>query len=100
MKRFNFFRTSRTSRRLLLAALAATSLASCANINYYSQAAQGQIALLSESRPIDDWLADPGTKPNLRTRLARARQIRLYAVQQLGLPDNQSYKNYTALNRP
>ena len=33
-------------------------------------------------------------------RLATARQIRLFAVQELGLPDNQSYKNYTALNRP
>ena len=97
MKRFNL---SRTSRRLLLAALAAGLLASCANLNYYSQAAQGQLSLLSDSRPIDDWLADPGTNPKLRTRLATARQIRLYAVQQLGLPDNQSYKNYTALTRP
>lgn len=86
--------------KLLLAASAATLLlAGCSTLNYYSQAAQGQLSLVSESRPIDDWMADPGTTPKLRMRLATARQIRLYAVQQLGLPDNQSYKNYTALNR-
>jgi predicted aminopeptidase len=91
MKRFKF---------LLAAGAAALLLAGCSTLNYYSQAAQGQLSLVSDSRPIDDWMADPGTTPKLRMRLATARQIRLYAVQQLGLPDNQSYKNYTALNRP
>jgi predicted aminopeptidase len=90
---------SRIAARLLAAGVAAGALASCAGLNYYSQAAQGQLSLVSDSRPIDDWLSDPGTNPKLRLRLATARQIRLYAVQQLGLPDNQSYKNYTALNR-
>jgi predicted aminopeptidase len=90
----------RTARRLLLAGLAAGLLASCSTLNYYTQAAQGQLSLLSDSRPIDDWMSDPGTNPKLRMRLATARQIRLYAVQHLGLPDNQSYKNYTALSRP
>ena len=84
---------------LLAASAAALLLTGCSTLNYYSQAAQGQLSLLSESRPIDDWMSDPGTTPKLRMRLATARQIRLYAVQQLGLPDNQSYMNYTALNR-
>ena len=97
MKRLNF---RRTARHLLMAAAAAGLLASCTSLNYYSQAAQGQYALLSDARPIDDWLLDPATSPKLRTRLASARQIRLFAVQQLGLPDNQSYKNYAALSRP
>ena len=79
--------------------LTAGLLAGCSTLNYYSQAAQGQLSLLSDSRPIDDWLSDPATNPKLRMRLATARQIRLYAVQQLGLPDNKSYMNYTALNR-
>jgi predicted aminopeptidase len=90
----------RAARRLLMAGVAAGLLASCSTLNYYTQAAQGQLSLLSDSRPVDDWMADPGTAPKLRMRLATARQIRLYAVQQLGLPDNQSYKNYTALSRP
>jgi predicted aminopeptidase len=97
MKRLDFLRTA---RRVLLGAAAAGLLASCSTLNYYGQAAQGQLSLLADSRPIEDWLSDPGTTPKLRMRLATARQIRLYAVQHLGLPDNQSYKNYTALTRP
>jgi predicted aminopeptidase len=84
---------------LLAASAAALLLGGCSTLNYYSQAAQGQLSLISESRPIDDWISDPGTTPKLRMRLATARQIRLYAVQQLGLPDNKSYMNYTALDR-
>jgi predicted aminopeptidase len=75
-------------------------LASCSTLNYYSQAAQGQIELLSDAKPIDDWLADPSTNPKLRHRLETARQIRRFAVQEMGLPDNNSYKNYAALSRP
>lgn len=86
--------------RLLMCGAAAGALASCSTIGYYSQAAQGQISLLSESRSIDDWMQDPQTPAKLRVRLETARQIRRFAVQQLGLPDNMSYKNYTALKRP
>ena len=74
-------------------------LASCSTLNYYTQAAQGQLSLLSNARPIDDWLADPATTSSLRHRLEAARQIRHFAVQQMGLPDNDSYKNYAALKR-
>ena len=83
---------------LLLAS--AALLTSCSSLNYYGQAAHGQFALLSDARPIDAWMADPHTNPKLRVRLETARQIRRYAVQTLGLPDNDSYKNYAALSRP
>jgi predicted aminopeptidase len=74
-------------------------LASCSTLNYYSQAAQGQLELLSDARPIDDWIADPGTSSKLRLRLETARQIRRFAVSEMALPDNNSYKNYAALKR-
>jgi predicted aminopeptidase len=87
-------------RALLLAGTAAGLLASCSTLNYYSQAAQGQLELLSDSRPIDDWIADPGTSSKLRLRLETARQIRRYAVSEMSLPDNDSYKKYASLKRP
>lgn len=93
---------SRLLRRALVigaAAGAAVLLASCSTLNYYSQAAQGQLELLADARPIDDWLADPATNTSLRHRLETARQIRRFAVQQMGLPDNGSYTNYASLNR-
>jgi predicted aminopeptidase len=86
-------------RALLLAGSAAGLLASCSTLNYYTQAAQGQLELLSDSRPIDDWIADPGTSSKLRLRLETARQIRRFAVSEIALPDNDSYKKYAALKR-
>jgi predicted aminopeptidase len=91
---------SRTAKHLVLAAAAATLLVSCSSLNYYTQAAQGQLTLLSDARPIEDWLADQNTAPKLKLRLTTARQIRTFAVQELGLPDNSSYKNYASLARP
>jgi predicted aminopeptidase len=87
-------------RLAVLAAALAAGLAGCSTLGYYSQAAQGQIALLTQSRPIDEVIADPATTAQLKTRLATARQIRAYAVERLALPDNKSYRNYTALARP
>ncbi len=72
----------------------------CAQIEYYVQAAKGQIALLSDARPIDDWLADPDVGDKLKMSLAKVREIRRYAARELGLPDNDSYKNYADLKRP
>ena len=86
-------------RAVLLAGAAAGLLASCSTLNYYTQAAQGQLELLSDARPIDDWIADPGTSTKLRLRLETARQIRRFAVSEMALPDNNSYKNYTSLKR-
>jgi predicted aminopeptidase len=86
-------------RPLFAAATAAGLLASCSTLNYYSQAAQGQFELLSDARPIDDWIADPGTSSKLRLRLETARQIRHYAVAEMALPDNKSYKNYADVKR-
>jgi predicted aminopeptidase len=97
MKRLTIIKAA---RHALIAGAAAGLLASCSTLNYYSQAAQGQFELLSDAKPIDDWLADPDTNPRLRHRLETARQIRRFAVQELGLPDNDSYKNYAALHRP
>ena len=91
---------TRTLKHIALAGAAAGLLASCSSLNYYAQAARGQVLLLSDARPIEDWLADNGTDSKLRVRLATARQIRSFAVKELGLPDNGSYKNYAKLSRP
>jgi len=88
------------ARYWLAAGAIALALAGCAQLQYYFQAAQGQYALWSDARPIEDWLGDPATDPVLKARLEKALLIRRFAVRQLGLPDNASYKNYAALSRP
>lgn len=96
----NRFKFGKAARAVLVAGAAGALLASCSGLNYYAQAAQGQLSLLSDARPIDDWLADTGTDARLKLRLSMARQIRRFAVSELGLPDNGSYRNYAALKRP
>ena len=74
--------------------------AGCASLGYYSQAAHGQLNLLAEARPIDDWLADPAVDVKLKTKLTKAKEMRRFAVRELGLPDNGSYQTYADLKRP
>ncbi len=88
------------ARYWLAAGGLALLLVGCAQLKYYMQAAQGQYALWSDARPIEDWLGDPSTDPQLKARLEKALLIRRFAVRELGLPDNASYKNYAALSRP
>ena len=81
---------------VLLVALAA----GCQSLAYYTQAIGGHLKVMTSARPVSDWLADPGTTPELRERLDLARRIRAFATEQLKLPDNNSYLNYAELNRP
>lgn len=85
--------------RFVLGACILSATAGCAQLGYYMQAMQGQMTLLSEAKPIDQWLADPLVKDDLKTRLKRVREIRAFAASELGLPDNGSYKSYADLKR-
>ncbi len=78
----------------------AALIASCAQLGYYVQAAQGQYSLLTGAKPIDDWINDPTTEATLKNRLEKVKQIRAFAAKELGLPDNGSFKSYTDLKRP
>ncbi len=71
----------------------------CAQLGYYVQAVQGQYSLLSDAKPIDDWLADPNIGEKLKGRLSKVKEIRRLAASELKLPDNDSYKNYADLKR-
>ncbi|OWY27483.1 aminopeptidase [Herbaspirillum robiniae] len=79
---------------------AAVAAGGCTSISYYAQAAHGQFSLLAQARPFDDWINDPDAKASLKTKLETVREIRRFAVAELGLPDNGSYKTYAQLDRP
>ncbi|MGI9259882.1 MAG: aminopeptidase, partial [Gammaproteobacteria bacterium] len=76
-----------------------TFLSGCA-LPYYWQAATGQLELLSSRIPISEALEDPEQTEATRSALARAVEIREYAVVSLGLPDNDSYRSFVDLGRP
>ena len=87
-------------RKRLLVMLAGLPLAGCTALGYYSQAAQGHLALMAAARPITEWVEDPATPETLRERLLQAKQIRRFAADSLALPDNRSYTAYVDLKRP
>jgi predicted aminopeptidase len=75
-------------------------IAGCESLSYYSQAIRGQMGLMGAARPVESWLADPATPPELRERLQAAQRIREFASQRLALPHNGSYSSYADLGRP
>lgn len=85
--------------RVLLAALALATLSGCGTL-YLAQAAGGQYHVLQARRPIDKVVIDPTTPQDLRTRLTDVRAARDFAVTELHLPDNRSYRTYADIKRP
>ena len=83
----------------LALALVAAGLGGCSTAGYYAQAAHGHLDLLARARPVPEVLDDPATPPALRQQLALSQQIRDYAVTELHLPDNRSYRRYADLGR-
>lgn len=78
-------------------------LAGCASLNdrmgYYWQSVSGHVRLMQAARPVDDWLADDATSAALKARLELSQRIRQFAVTELHLPDNASYRRYADLKR-
>ena len=64
-----------------------------------AQAVQGHLDLLHRSRPVQQWLDDTSTSPALRERLLLSQRMREFAVRELQLPDNRSYRAYADLRR-
>jgi predicted aminopeptidase len=85
--------------RVVLGIVVSALCVGCSQMAYYVQAAQGQFSLLSKAKPIDDWLVDPQVDGKLKMKLAQAKRIRQFAVAELGLPDNNSYRNYADIDR-
>jgi predicted aminopeptidase len=82
----------------LLASLAIALLPACGTL-YIAQAAHGEWQVLRDRRPIATVMSDGRTPPVLRSRLAAVQDARNFASQQLGLPDNKSYRSYADLKR-
>ena len=86
-------------RPWLLAAVLALPGCAQTGLGYYWQSLSGHIALLQAAQPVQTWLDQPDTPPQLRQRLQLAQRIRSFAVTDLALPDNPSYQRYAQLPR-
>lgn len=66
---------------------------------YYVQAAKGQWELTRKREPIEDVIADDSTPVDLVARLELVQEARQFAVDELGLPDNDTYRSYADIER-
>ncbi len=84
---------------LLLAAGALCLTSGCSTLGYYAQAANGHLALIESAHAVRTVIADPATPVPLRERLQLSQRMRDFAVTELRLPDNDSYRRYADLHR-
>lgn len=66
---------------------------------YYLQAAKGQWELSRKREPIAAVLASEDTPPDLAARLRLVQEARQFAIDELGLPDNDTYRTYADIGR-
>lgn len=85
---------------VLLAGVTVCLTSGCATLGYYAQSVGGHVSLMQAAKPVDEWLAEPATPTALRERLQLSQRIRDFAVSELKLPDNRSYRRYADLKRP
>ncbi len=83
----------------LLVCIAAPALGGCSTVGYYWQSVSGHMQMVNAARPVGDVLLDPQTPDALKQRLALSQRIRSFAVTELKLPDNVSYRRYADLQR-
>lgn len=89
---------SSTGRRWAMV-LALTALSVNQTGCYYMQAAAGQWQVLRKSEPIDEVIDAEGTTAELAARLRIVQEARLFSIEELGLPDNKSYRSYADIER-
>lgn len=88
----------------LLTLVTLITLGGCASsgdstVGYYWQSFRGHMGLMGAAKPVQDWIGDESLKPALRERLELAQRARQFAIDELGLPDNASYRRYAQLGR-
>ncbi len=80
--------------RILAAALVVVPLSGCSNVGYYSQIVSGHMQIVMGKKPVAEVTEDESVDKQLRRRIMLAVQARDFAVNELGLPDNDSYKTF------
>ena len=87
-------RYARILQQLLFVTLC-LSLCGC----YYLQAAAGQWQVMRKREPITDVVADAATPAELAERLRVVQVARQFSIDELALPDNDSYRSYADIER-
>ncbi len=71
----------------------------CSSLGYYTQSINGQLEILVKRQPIEQLINENRLPPETIGQLKQVREIRSFAINDLGLPDNISYMHYADLGR-
>ena len=74
-------------------------LSACSSLSYFTQSISGQLEVLNKRVPVQELLDDPKTPDSLHRKLKLALDARNFASTALHLPDNDSYRSYSDLQR-
>lgn len=85
--------------KIFSVSLALATLAGCASPAFYTQAMSGHLKMMKQREDIDRILQDPNTDAELAARLLAAKQARRFGIDELGLPDTDSYTQYVHTGR-
>ena len=87
------------SDRKLVRVVALLSALACLPGCYYVQAARGQLDVMHRREPIGEVIRSGDTPANLAERLKLVQDARQFSIEELQLPDNDSYQSYADLER-
>ncbi len=60
-------------------------------VNYGLQQAKGQYHVISNAKPVEEFLNDPNFPDSLKAKIELIQEIRTYAIDSLGLTDSENY---------
>ena len=78
----------------LAATIIAFGTAGCTSVSYYAQSLEGHAKIMTARQDVAQLIEAPSTSQALRAQMVEASAIRKFAVDQLALPDNKSYRSY------
>ena len=84
---------------LMCISLFLPGISACSSIVYYTHSVKGQLEIIQKSVPIQQILDNNSLPEQVSIQLAEVRGIRDFAIVELGLPDNDSYRLYADLGR-
>jgi predicted aminopeptidase len=85
--------------RLAAVSILLLAFSACAPVTFYTQAAVGQLSLLWHRQSVESLLKNEDLPPAQRRSLELIEQARLFAIDDLFLPDNGSYTSYVDVDR-
>jgi len=79
--------------------LLTASFCGCSHISYMSQAIAGHLSIMNARVPIENTLKSNDLANETRDKLKMILEVRSYASEELGLPNNKSYTLFSETNR-